>query len=242
MPTKRLITLIWSLTLLVLHASLLAQRPALAQSRAPIRDHQRIFQERICSYQELQRVRVVMQQRDYSCGAAALATVIRYYWGDPVTEEQFLMLLARIRTPKELEEREKNGLALTDLRDIANKAGYQASLGKLTFPEIAKSKVPLVVGIKVNGHEHFVVYRGTDCYWVYLADPLRGNVRVYAWEFVQQWQENAILVVAKANTKVKDVNPLGPRPSEIRRGWLNDQFVRENGLLLQPLNPLKFGP
>lgn len=187
-------------------------------------------------------MRVVMQQRDYSCGAAAVATILRYYWGDDVTEEQLLVLLGEILTPQELEERIENGLALTDLRKLAVKAGYQASMGTVKFDELSKSKVPVVVGIIVNGHEHFAVYRGTDWYWVYLADPLRGNVRVRVNEFVRQWQENAILVVAKPNTKVKTVNPLGPRPSEIYRGRLNDQYVRQNGLLLKPVNPLPFGP
>lgn len=211
-----------------------------AQARAPIWDPNRIFQERICSYYELQRMRVVMQQRDYSCGAAALATIVKYYWGDDVTEETFLELLVQILTPQELEERVENGLALTDLRNVANKAGYQASMGTLTFSELTQSKVPVIVGIVVNEHDHFVVYRGTDGYWVYMADPLRGNVRTPIRDFVNQWQENAILVVAKPGAKVKDVNPLGPRPSEIRRGWLNDQYVRQNGLWLQPISPLPY--
>ena len=33
-----------------------------------------------------------MQNHEYTCGAAALATVLRYYWGDAVGEEAVLAL------------------------------------------------------------------------------------------------------------------------------------------------------
>ena len=98
----------------------------------------------------------------------------------------------------------ENGLTLTDLRDLANLAGYQSSMGKVKFQDLAESKVPVIVGITIRKHDHFAVFRGTDGYYVYLADPIRGNIRVPIPEFLEQWQKNAILVVAKPNSKVKN--------------------------------------
>ena len=38
------------------------------------------------SWIEIQRQNVIMQGLDYSCGTAALATVMNYYFGDPIKE------------------------------------------------------------------------------------------------------------------------------------------------------------
>ena len=204
-------------------------RTAIAQERAPIRDPHRFIQEYIWSYKELKERQVVMQKLDYSCGAACLATIFKYYWGANVDEEYFLTLLPKLKLSEaQLKDRIENGLTLTDLRDISNLAGYQASMGKVKFQELAEAKVPVVVGITIRKHEHFVVFRGTDGLFAYVADPIRGNIRITVTEFQRTWQKNAILVVAKPNDKVKDINPLGVRPSEIFRGILNDQTVHRN--------------
>lgn len=217
----------------VLLASVVFATPVRGQfneyTRAPIRMEDRLVREYVWSYKELRERQVVMQQLDYSCGAAALATVARYYWGDNVNENTFLVLVQRLNlTAEQIRDRIENGLTLTDLRDMANMAGYQSSMGKVKFHELVEAKVPVIVGVTVNGHDHFVVFRGYDGYYVYLADPIRGNIRTPVDKFVGQWQENAILVIAKPNAKVKDVNPMGIRFTEVFRGLLNDQTVNRN--------------
>jgi len=232
----------YRLMLLVLCALALCA-PARAGERAPIRDPQRIIYEHVWSYKELAQRQIVMQEQDYSCGAAVLATVIRYYWGDPAEEGHFLDLMPKLKlTEAQLKDRIENGLTLTDLRDLANLAGYQASMGKVKLDELRQSRVPVIVGITVNEHEHFVVFRGTDNRYAYLADPIRGNVRTTISEFLRQWQKNAILVIAKPNTKVKDVNPMGVRQTEVVRGALNDQTVRRNYFGVPVVNPLRILP
>jgi uncharacterized protein len=217
------------LVVLLTVAALLPARSAVAQERAPIRDPHRFIQEYIWSYKELKERQVVMQKLDYSCGAACLATVFKYYWGAPVDEAYFLTLLPKLKLNEtQLKDRIENGLTLTDLRDLSNLAGYQASMGKVKFHELAEAKVPVIVGITIKKHEHFVVFRGTDGLFTYVADPIRGNIRITVTEFQRTWQKNAILVVAKPNDKVKDINPLGVRPSEVFRGILNDQTVHRN--------------
>lgn len=192
----------------------------------PVRNPEHTFQLRVRDYIELKRRNVVMQQRDYSCGAACLATICKYYWEDDVDELVFLKALDAILTEEEIADRIENGLAMSDLRKAAVKRGYQAVVGKLTFAKLAESKVPVIVGISPGGHDHFVVYRGTDYEWVYFADPIRGNVRMPICEFTKQWQKNAVLVIAKPGRKVRDWSPLSLRPEEIALGELNDQLIR----------------
>jgi len=193
---------------------------------APVRDPERRISKTVHNYMKLKERNIVMQRRDYSCGAAALATVVRYYWGDKVDEEFFLDALDGLLTEEEIIDRIKNGLAMSDLRRVAVKTGYQAVVGKVDFEKLANAKVPLIVGITLNDYDHFVVYRGTDYRWVYLADPIRGNVRLGVREFLDQWQKNAILAIHKRGEKVRETSPLAVREGEITLGELNRQLIR----------------
>ena len=167
-----------------------------------------------------------MQKRDYSCGAAAMATVLRYYWGDAVTEDKILVVLLATLTPEETKDRFKHGLAISDLRRTAVEMGYQSSIGTMSLDSLAGVKLPLIIPIKVEEQDHFVVYRGMAAGRVYLADPIRGNVRPTYSEFRQQWQKNAILVVVKPGEPPRDRTPLGIRWDEVNMGETTNQFLR----------------
>src|SRR5262245_51225052 len=92
-PVGRL--LLWSNVLLLLWIT--ASRPA-ATVRAESENHElgavrtpdRQMQVPVRNWQALRNANVVMQQKDYSCGAATLATIVRYFWGDNVSEDDFL--------------------------------------------------------------------------------------------------------------------------------------------------------
>jgi uncharacterized protein len=218
----------------------LAAPPAFSQEtqvemwpRSPIRDPQRITQLRIWSWKELKARNVVMQNRDYSCGAASLCTLLQYYWGDHITEQMILDKLDTMLKPPERKERIKNGLSLTDLRRVSVKFGYLASIGTVTFDQLSQSKIPVLVGLKIDKFDHFVVFRGSDGYWVYLADPARGNIRAPIKDFLSHWQKNAILVVAKKDRDLRENAPLSLKQEEIFLGTLNRVVVQK--LVSQPL-------
>jgi predicted double-glycine peptidase len=193
---------------------------------APVRDADHIFAKSTCNWKQIHEMHIVMQKRDYSCGAAALATILRYYWGDDATEEQILLAIEKILTPEEMKDRIKNGLAISDIRRAAVDMGYLSTIGTLTFQKLTESKVPLIVAIKPQGFNHFVVYRGVDCDYVYLADPIRGNIRVPFLVFIGQWQKNAVLVVAKPGVEPPKRSPLSVRCDEVRLGEMNNQVIR----------------
>ena len=219
-----------------------AASPAAAQWRAPARDNEHVFRRNLCSWTELKTRHVVMQQHDYSCGAAALATLIRYHLGDNVTEEQFVRQFERMATPAVYRDRVKNGLNLNDVEDLARGAGYDTLKGKLTLEKLGDSKVPLIVGITVQGYDHFVVYRGRDWEYIYLADPLRGNVRVLDFEFAGQWQGQGVLAVVRRDRDPPPTSPLTVRRSEVSLGTLNNIEVRKSlsRPTVQPPLPSRF--
>jgi uncharacterized protein len=205
---------------------------------APIRDPAFIFQRRIRSWKEIRQQNIVMQEFDYSCGAAALATLLRYFWEDDVNEETVLHTVDGFLSPAEYKDRVQNGLAIADLQRAAVKLGYLSEAGKISFEELCQSKVPLLVAIIADGYAHFVVVRGIFGDNVYLADPIRGNIRVRTTLFQTQWQKHAVLVVLKAKVDPPKTSPLTVRQNEVNLGELNYQLIRtmpaKQGSLVAP--------
>jgi uncharacterized protein len=194
--------------------------------RAPVRDPAHTFQGYVTSWIELKRRNVVMQKYDYSCGAAALATILRYYWQDDVTEKQILEAMLKVLTVDEVKDRIKNGMSITDLRRASVELGYLSSIGTMTFEQLSQSKIPLLLPLKLKSFDHFVVYRGVFNGRVYLADPVRGNVRPTIPEFCGQWQKGAILVVIKKGEQPRETSPLSVRVDEVKLGETTEQWLR----------------
>ena len=85
----------------------------------------------------------------------------------------------------------------------------------------------MVVAIKIKEYDHFVVYRGMCDGRVYLADPIRGNVRPTIAEFNGQWQKNAILVVVKPNMMPPTQSALSVRVDEVLVGDMTAEMLRK---------------
>jgi uncharacterized protein len=195
--------------------------------RDPIRDPDHVFRRFIWSWKDIRDRNVVKQNRDYSCGAASLCTLLLYYWGDKVTEQKILDTVDAMLKPDERKERIKEGLSLTDLRRVSVKLGYLASIGTLSFEQLSQSKIPVLVPLTIGKFNHFVIFRGTDGYYAYLADPARGNVRTRIDEFQKQWQKNAILVVAKKDQDLRPNAPLALTAEETYLGKLNRVVIQK---------------
>lgn len=185
----------------------------------PIRDPQRFTTTHVRSWKQIREQNIVMQQHDYSCGAAALATLVRYYWGDPLTEKIVLVAILSKMKEEDVKDRMENGLSITDLRKAAEELGYFAELGSGTMAQMKEAKAPAIVRIIDDEFEHFVVFRGVVGDRVLLADPIRGNLRMPVSKFMCQWleqgtREGVILIVAKEDVEELPENaPLSIRHS-----------------------------
>jgi uncharacterized protein len=195
--------------------------------RVPIRDPDHIIRRFVWSWKDLRDRNVVKQNRDYSCGAASLCTLLQYYWGDKVLEQKVLDTIDAMLKPSERRERIQNGLSLTDLRRVSVKLGYLSSIGTLTFEQLSQSKIPVIVPLTIGKFNHFAVFRGSDGTYAYLADPARGNVRTRIDEFEKQWQKNAILVVAKKDQDLRENAPLTLTAAETSLGALNKVLIQK---------------
>ncbi len=143
---------------------------------------------------------VVKQQLDYSCGAAALATLMVYYYGENTSEKEILELLnTRLQTMSEEDRARKTsiGFSLLDLKVVAQQKGYQAAGFKLSVDQLPQLLAPVLVHLRPLGYYHFAVLRGVAGDRVYLADPARGNLRMSIERFLDEWH-GLVFVLGKA--------------------------------------------
>src|SRR5215470_2180420 len=146
---------------------------------------------------ELRDLHVVKQQEDYSCGAAALATLMIYYFGEHTSEKEILDLLEGQFTEEEKKKKALRGFSLLDLKQAAEKKGFRAAGFQLTMSQMAQVSAPVIIYIEPFGYKHFAVYRGMRQDRVYIADPARGNLRMSIGRFLDEWH-GIVLVLGKA--------------------------------------------
>ncbi len=137
---------------------------------------------------------VVRQERDFSCGLAALATYLSYYLRTPVSEAELLALLDRSGDNWGLPAGwREQGVSYAVLRQLARHYGLEG-VGMSVTPELLGSlTVPAIVRLEVHGVAHFSVLRGIDrAGRVQLADPSWGNQRLSREAFLPLWLDPAL--------------------------------------------------
>ena len=142
------------------------------------------------SMKDLRDENLVKQRFDFSCGAAALATMLRYAFGDQISEQQILIDLFTQLSDDERKTAERTGFSLLDLQRVARVRGYNAEGFRLEPAQLSMLAGPVIVFIEPRGYKHFAVLRGVRGDRVYLADPSRGNIRQPLYTFLDDWVQD----------------------------------------------------
>ena len=138
---------------------------------------------------ELRRDKVVVQEWDLSCGAAALATILNHQHGDPVSEREIAEGLIEREEYIEHPElvRLRQGFSLLDLKRYVDRRGYLGlGFGRMTIDDLV-AQAPVMVPVNIHGYNHFVVFRGMRGNRVLLADPAWGNRTMLVDRFEDVW-------------------------------------------------------
>jgi predicted double-glycine peptidase len=204
-------------------ASLDPARAGTDQRRGPVK-----------SLLEMRHDGAVVQQWDLSCGAAALATLLNFQYGDRVTEREVATGLIRrkeyIDNPDLV--RWRQGFSLLDMKRFVEARGYiGVGYGKLQLEEL-NALAPIIVAINPVGYNHFVVFRGIEGGSVLLADPAFGNRTMTLKKFARVWIDFPVFgrvgFIVTRDGKQAPPGDLAPRP---------DQFVAPSAEALRQVLP-----
>ena len=177
--------------------------PAGAHDPAPVR-----------SLLEMRQKNVVVQQWDTSCGAAALATLLRYQHGLAASEKEIAE--AMLRTGDALKVKVRGGFSLLDLKRHADAQGLEG-VGFLQLGlEDLVGMAPAIVPITTRGYPHFVVVRGRADGKVLIADPAFGNRAMEVDAFRSAWTGNIAFIVRRRDGIVPP-NELAQQPTDTLR-------------------------
>ena len=136
---------------------------------------------------------VVKQQFDYSCGSAALATLLNYYLGEKLTERQVIAGLVEYGDKKQIER--LRAFSLLDMKRFVEKLGYHGTGYKADIADLKVLGKPCIVPVEIFGYQHFCVFRGIVQDHVFLADPFLGDVCYPLEQFLEMWQRKVAFVV-----------------------------------------------
>ncbi|MDE2315805.1 MAG: C39 family peptidase, partial [Xanthomonadaceae bacterium] len=135
---------------------------------------------------------MVRQHTDYSCGAAALATILRYAYHLNVDEKTVIEGMLSVSDPTLVQQR---GFSLLDIKHYVELLGMRGRGYRVTEDRLRTLRVPALVLMNVNGFRHFVVLKQVRDNEVELADPMLGNRSVPLASFMQSWPSHALFVV-----------------------------------------------
>ena len=163
---------------------------------------------------------VVLQQFDYSCAAASLATILLYGFNDLRASERLVLDTALEELPTlDREQRRKSGLTVLDIEGAAKRLGYLAKSVWMPANSIDRLTRPVIVFMRLEEQPHFAVLKGVRGGNVYLADPSLGNITIPLNRFLEFWagtkHEGIVIAIEgidrgwlRRSTLLLDVDPL----------------------------------
>lgn len=170
-----------------------------------------LFTQQVESMQERKFRNLVRQHTDYSCGAAALATILRYAYNLEADEATVIEGMMGVSDPELVHQR---GFSLLDIKRYVESLGMRGRGYRVNEERLRSLRVPGLVLMDVRGFRHFVVLKQVRGDVVDLADPILGNRSIPVEEFLQSWPSRAVFIVIGSdfNRNTVLLQP-GERPS-----------------------------
>jgi len=138
---------------------------------------------------------IEIQQYDFSCGSAALATLLTYHYRRPVGEKDvFQSMFANGDQPKIVRE----GFSMLDMKEYLERVGLAADGYKVSLDKLADLGVPVITVIETKGYKHFVIIKGIKDDRVLIGDPAAGNRVESRSNFESHWDQAVFIVKSDA--------------------------------------------
>lgn len=140
---------------------------------------------------------VIRQQYDFSCGSAAVATLLSYHYATPTGEDT---VFREMYAAGDQDKIRAEGFSMLDMKRFLDRRGLQTDGFRMELDKLAVLQVPAIVLVNTRGYRHFVVVRGVEADRVLLADPAAGNVAITRSEFERIW--NGVALAARGRLDI----------------------------------------
>ncbi|MDE1183637.1 C39 family peptidase [Paraburkholderia sp.] len=146
------------------------------------------------SMRDIRYSHIVNQQFDYSCGAAALATLLKYGYGIDIPETELIGRMMAFSSPDVVV---KNGFSMLDMKKFVETIGLRGRGFRVTTEALYHLQIPVMVLMNIEGYEHFVIVKHAQDGRIFIADPALGNRIVLEEDFTKTWNGLVFAVLGK---------------------------------------------
>jgi hypothetical protein len=153
-----------------------------------------VVNKNFLSMREMRYRDMVPQATDFSCGAAALATILKFAYGWNVTENDVIEAMMAVSDQAVVHQQ---GFSMLDMKRYVEANGMRGR-GYFVKPEaLEKLQVPVIILLDVRGYKHFVVHKKTTGQRVYIGDPALGNRVMEKKDFLAGWNGIVFAVIGR---------------------------------------------
>lgn len=138
---------------------------------------------------------IFRQRYDFSCGSAALASLLTYNYRHPSDERVIIKAMYAAGDQAKIR---REGFSLLDMKNYLQSIGMHSNGYHESLDKLSSVGVPAIVLINRKGYLHFVVLEGVTKDKVLLGDPAQGKKIINRKEFEKIWT-NGILFVVEDN-------------------------------------------
>lgn len=161
-----------------------------------------VFNVPAVSIKEGRFARTIHQKYDFSCGSAAIATLLTHHYNMPQTEQQVFQSMFELGDQARIK---REGFSLLDMKQYLARQGLDAEGYVAGLDALQKSAVPAIALLRENGYHHFVVIKGMRGDRVLLGDPSTGTRAMTRAQFEKHWV-NGVLFVVRSHTHLARFN------------------------------------
>ena len=146
----------------------------------------------ITSIRQARIARTLLQQYDFSCGSAAMATLLTYQYALAMSESTVFDAMYRQGDTQKIR---REGFSLLDMKRFLKSLGFEADGFEQPLDKLLEARVPAIVLINENGYHHFVVIKGLRGDRVLIGDPANGTRALSRASFEAIWQGKLLFVI-----------------------------------------------
>ncbi|WP_323751605.1 C39 family peptidase [Marinobacter sp.] len=146
----------------------------------------------VSSFKEQRFGSVLQQQYDFSCGSAAIASLLSYHYNHDFSEQEVFSRMFALADPEKVRQ---EGFSMLDMKRFLETEGYQADGFRMPLSGLRETvSLPVIVLMNLKGFRHFVVIKGISDDEVFVGDPARGLKAYPRAEFEHYWDGAAFVI------------------------------------------------
>ncbi len=193
------------------------------------------------SFAEMKFSTVYKQQFDFSCGSAALASLLTFHYDDEVNEQSVFIDMFEHGDQEKIKEL---GFSLLDMKNYLERRGYRSDGFKMPLDQLHEASSPAITIIDADGYLHFIIIKGLTERRVLVGDPAIGVNIIPRDQFEEMWGDRILFLIHAENgiqaknfqSKKEWLARMAPLGNAIDRGSLSEYHVLMRGQVPGPLD------